>query len=141
MRPRIHIVPILKSDYEGDRVLLECKGNVNPMKTTGQVAHGGHMSVEWSGPEGVLLMEQNKVTVGVQENSDDGSSRTILISETNFRHSGLYSCQVTINLPNSSIVHTVSTEYHPVFLSKCIIYIIISYSLFFCKYGIYTILY
>ena len=126
MTPRIHIAPILKSDYEGDRVLLECKGNVNPMKTTGQVAHGGHMSVEWSGPEGVLLTEQNKVTVGVQENSDDGSSRTLLISETNFRHSGLYSCQVTINLPNSSIAHTVSTEYHLVFLSKCIIYVLVT---------------
>lgn len=119
--PTIRLTPKLESDYEGHSVVLECSGGVNPMKTAAQLAYADRINVEWFGPDGNPLT--GKTFIGDRRNSDAGTTHTLTIVETTFRHSGLYSCQVTLDLPNTDFEtsHRVTTQYHLVLLSKFLI--------------------
>lgn len=86
------------------------------MKFAAQLAFGGHISVEWFGPNGDLITRNS--LIGRKENSNIGSTRTLTIERTNLKHTGLYSCHVTLDLPSTHLSHNVTTQYHLVLLSE-----------------------
>lgn len=108
MTPKAHIIPRLESVYEGHTVVLECLGSVHPVKATAQLAFGDHITVEWFGLDGHLIP-------GIKKNSNIGSTSSLTITQTSYKHTGLYSCQVTVDLPAP---HIVITKYHLVLLSE-----------------------
>ena len=77
-----------------------------------------YMSVEWQGPDKVSLTKQNDITIGVQHSTNTGLTRTLTINGTNIKHSGLYSCQVVVELPNSTGRLTSTDQYYLMVLSK-----------------------
>lgn len=86
------------------------------MKFATQLAFGGHISIEWFGPDGNLITGNS--LIGKKKNSNIGSTRTLTIERTTLKHTGLYSCQVTLDLPNVPLSHNVTTQYHLVLLSE-----------------------
>ena len=78
---------------------------MKPIKTTPQLTHANHITVKWFGPDGNLR-------IGRKQNSDAGSTNTLTIANTDFMDSGLYTCEVTLELPIIPLSHTVTTQYH-----------------------------
>ena len=104
----VHITPSRENEFEGQSVILECIGSVKPIKTTPQLAHADHITVKWFGPDGSQM-------IGREQNSDAGSTNTLTIANTDFMDSGLYTCEVTLDLPIIPLSHT---QYHLTILSK-----------------------
>ena len=120
MIPRVHITPKLETNYEGQPVVLECYGAVNSAKPTAQLSYGDDILVEWFGPKEYPLTG-TEFTTGNKIISNNGSSRTLSISDTTVGHSGLYTCQVSLDLLNADVSHTIVSQYHLVLLSECVI--------------------
>ena len=117
MIPTVRITPKLETNYEGQPVVLECDGAVNSAKPTAQLSYGDHIIVEWFGPKEYSLAG-TEFTTGNKVISNTGSSRTLNILDTNVGRSGLYTCQVSLDLLNADASHTVVSQYHLVLLSK-----------------------
>ena len=120
MIPTVHITPQLETNYGGRPVVLECDGAVNSVKPTAQLSHGGAILVEWFGPNQNPL-KGTEFDIGNKVISSTGSSRTLSISDTNIGHSGLYTCQVTLDLLDADASYTVVSQYHLVLLSELVI--------------------
>ena len=113
----VHITPSRENEYEDQSVILECVGSVKPIKTTPQLIHADHITVKWFGPDG-------NVRIGRKQNSDAGSTNTLTIANTDFMDSGLYTCEVTLELPIIPLSHTVTTQYHLKIHSRfCVVYV------------------
>ena len=84
---------------------------MNLIKAAAQLVVGDHISVNWFGPDGNLL-------IGEKRNSNIGVTNTLTIPETSFMDSGLYTCEVTLDLPNTNQSHTVTAQYRLVLLSE-----------------------
>ena len=113
----VHITPSRENEFEGQSVTLECVGSVKPIKTTPQLTHADHITVKWFGPDGSLL-------IGREQNSDAGSTNTLTIANTDFMDSGLYTCEVTLDLPIIPLSHTTTIQYHLTILSKfCVVHV------------------
>lgn len=114
MIPTAHITPKLESIYEDRTAVLECQGSVYPVKPAAQLAFGDYITVDWFGIDGELITGTEKI------NSNIGSTRTLTVKGTSIKHTGLYTCQVTLDLPKTSESHVVITQHHLVLLSEFI---------------------
>ena len=117
MQPTAHIVPELETDTEGQPIVLRCTGATNLPKATAQLVHEHHISSQWLGPDGQVLITGSDFITGDPINSDSEVSLTLTVREAKLHHAGLYTCQVTITLPDNDTA-TASTQYHIVLLSE-----------------------
>lgn len=101
----VEIAAFFEAIYKAHFVLM-CKASVISKLHTQLVPH---MELEWLGPDGVPLTEENKIGLGMHYNSGMDLARNITFSQLNVTHSGVYSCQVIIHLQNTTI--TRKTDY------------------------------
>ena len=112
--PAVQINPKLETETEGNPVVLECVGAVYPPKATAQLVN--HLSIEWLGPDDLPITGDNFI-VGEDAISSTGRGRTLTIVEAKLESSGLYSCQVTLDLQGREN-ETVAAQYHLVLFSE-----------------------
>ena len=117
MVPTVHIVPKLETESEGLPVALDCMGSSNPPKTTAQLVDGEKMTLRWLGPDNQVLVTGDEFVIGDGVSSNSGIFRSLSIREAKVEGAGLYTSQVTINLPGNETL-TVSNQYHLVLLSE-----------------------
>ena len=103
------------SGQEGEVVTLTCQGTADPFKATDQLAP--HMTADWVGPTGVTLTNESGVTLSAQHQPLHGVVRTLTINGTTFRHTGVYTCVVTLNGTDSALQSN-TAEYHLTLISK-----------------------
>ena len=117
--PTIHISAKLETEVEGQPVVLDCIGAVNPVKGTAQFLEENRIIVEWYGPDGHLL-EGNDFIIGDSVITETGLSRTVKLIEAKVVHTGLYTCKTTLKLLNNA-TQSVTSQYHLVLLSELVI--------------------
>ena len=103
------------SNREGQIITLTCKGTADPLKTTSQLE--SYINVEWVGPTGVPLTEENNIVVGDQRQSLNGVVRTLTLNGTRYNQTGWYTCHVVLNTTNTDLQISVA-EYHLVLHRK-----------------------
>ena len=105
------------SDSVDDIISLTCEGTAHPFKTTAQLE--SYITIQWLGPTGVSLTEENDIILSGQEKSQAGVTRTLLFNGTRCNHAGQYTCKVILNILNS-IAQTSKASHHLVLQSKFI---------------------
>ena len=111
--PVVQINSKLETETEGNPVVLECVGAVYPQKAIAQLVN--HLSIEWLGPDDLPITGDNFI-VGEDTISSTGRGRTLTIVEAKLESSGLYTCQVTLDLQGREN-ETVASQYHLVLFS------------------------
>ena len=105
------------SNRDGQIITLTCKGTADPLKTTSQLEP--YINVEWVGPTGVPLTEENNIVIGDQKQSLNGVVRTLTLNGTHYNQAGWYTCHLALNATNTDLQISVA-EYHLVLHSKYI---------------------
>ena len=94
---------------EGQIITLRCEGVANPLKSTPQLE--SYINIEWTGPNGLLLTEENNITVGDQEPSLNGVVRTLTLNGASYNHTGWYTCHVVLNVTSTDMQISVARYY------------------------------
>lgn len=70
-----------------------------------------YLVLEWIGPDGVALTEENGVTIEQQQNFYSEATRSLTFFPLNMTHSGTYKCEATLFLPESNITFISTSQY------------------------------
>ena len=119
MVPTVEITPELETDDEGEPVVLHCMGAAQPPKIITQLVDGQYIHTEWYGPDEQLMDSGSDYIIGESIYSANGVKRSLTITEAKVQHAGLYTCKVTITLPDNETL-TSSTQYHLILLSELV---------------------
>ena len=82
-----------------------------------------YLTVEWVGPDGISLSEENNVTIEKQQNNHSVATRSLTFHPLNMTHRGTYKCRAKVMLPDSSSTFNSTSLYHLNVLSKCFVHI------------------
>ena len=77
-----------------------------------------YLVLEWIGPDGVALTEENGVTIEQQQKFHSEATRSLMFYPLNMTHSGTYKCEATLFLPESNNTFISTSQYSLSVLSE-----------------------
>lgn len=115
--PVLNVLSSAKSIYR-EPFTLTCRASFIA-KIASQLLQ--YLTLEWVGPDGVSLSEENGVTVENQRNNLSEATRSLIFHPLNMTHRGTYKCKAKVILPDSSGTFNSTSQYHLNVLSKCFV--------------------
>lgn len=93
----VNILGLTESVYL-EPYTLTCQASFIP-KIASQLIQ--YVVLEWTGPDGVLLNEENGVTIEQQQIGHTKATRSLSFHPLNMTHGGIYKCKATLSLPDT----------------------------------------
>ena len=106
--------------YSGNSILNESYTLTCTAHLSGYIASrfSQYLVLEWIGPNGIALSEENGVTLGWQQTSDAEATRSLTFHTLNEIHGGRYECVAELLLPNSTVSFNSTREHYLNIISK-----------------------
>ena len=77
-----------------------------------------YLTLEWVGPDGVVLNKDNGVMIERQQNYHSEATRSLTFNPLSLTHGGLYKCEAKLLLPDSSNMHNSTCQHYLTVLGK-----------------------
>ena len=115
METEVEILTSSSQPINGKKFVLTCKGKFSRLRPLLVSQIADYAQLEWKDSNGMPITEGDNVTLG--EASHETLSRTLSFNPLGGTHDKVYTCVVTIDIPNSDVNFSTATT-HRIILSK-----------------------
>ena len=114
-KPVLTITSTVKPVYM-EQYTLTCRATFIP-KIASQLIP--YLVLEWFGPDGIAMTEENGVTIEQQQNLYSEATRSLTFHPLNMTHGGSYTCEAKFVLQDLNSTISSTSQYNLNVLSKC----------------------
>lgn len=95
--------------------ILTCSASISNLNYRIPPQLTEYLVVEWIEPDGLVVTEENGITVEQQHTS----TQSLIFHSLNATHGGLYQCVANLVIPNAGITYNSRDEYNLIVKSEC----------------------